>query len=119
LYQFAKRVTKPTVIIIVGHHRYQLQTKFYQISRLGQYINEIIGNHQCEFRRNRSTAEQIVCIRQILEKKLKYDETVHQLFIEFKKAHDSLRREVLYNILIEFGVPMKLVRLIIMCLNET
>jgi hypothetical protein len=36
-----------------------------------------------------------------------------------KKANDSVRREVLYNILIEFGVPMKLVRLIKMCLNET
>jgi hypothetical protein len=30
-----------------------------------------------------------------------------------------VRREVLYNIIIEFGVPMKLVRLIEMCLNET
>jgi hypothetical protein len=30
-----------------------------------------------------------------------------------------VRREVLYNILIEFDVPMKLVRLIKMCLNET
>jgi hypothetical protein len=30
-----------------------------------------------------------------------------------------VRREVLYNILIEFGLPMKLVRLIKMCLNET
>jgi hypothetical protein len=29
-----------------------------------------------------------------------------------------VRREVLYNILIEFGVPMKLVRLIKMRLNE-
>jgi hypothetical protein len=42
---------------------------------------------------------------------------VHQLFIDFKKAYDSVRREVLYNILIEFGVPMKLIRL--MCLCET
>jgi len=43
---------------------------------------------------------------------------VHQLFIDFKKAYDSFRREVLYNILVEFDIPMKLVRLIKMCLNE-
>jgi hypothetical protein len=35
------------------------------------------------------------------------------------KAHDSVRKEVLYNILIKFGVPMKLVTLIRMCLNGT
>jgi hypothetical protein len=39
------------------------------ISRLGQYIDEIIGDHQCGFRRNRSTTDQIFCIHQILEKK--------------------------------------------------
>jgi hypothetical protein len=44
---------------------------------------------------------------------------VHQLFIDFKKAYDSVRREALYNILIEFGIPMNLVRLIKMCLTET
>jgi hypothetical protein len=44
---------------------------------------------------------------------------VDQLFIDFKKAHDSVKREVLYNILLEFGVPKKLVRLIKICLNET
>jgi len=43
---------------------------------------------------------------------------VHQLFIDFKKAYDSFRREILYNILIESGIPMKLVRLIKMCLTE-
>jgi hypothetical protein len=44
---------------------------------------------------------------------------VHQLFMDFKKAYDSVRREVLYNILIEFLVPKKLVRLIEICLNKT
>jgi len=42
-----------------------------------------------------------------------------RLCIDFKKAYDSVRREVLCNILIEFGIPKKLVRLINMCLAET
>jgi len=45
-------------------------------------------------------------------KKWEYKEAVYQLVIGFKKAYDSVRREVWYNILIEFRVPMKLVRLI-------
>jgi hypothetical protein len=44
---------------------------------------------------------------------------VHQLFIDFKKAYDSIKREVLYSILLEFGIHKKLVRLIKMCLYET
>jgi hypothetical protein len=63
--------------------------------------------------------DQIFYIRQILEKKWEYNGTVHQLFIDFKKAYDSVKREGLYNILVEFGIPKRLVRLIKMCLNET
>jgi hypothetical protein len=54
-----------------------------------------------------------------MEKKWKYNERVHYIFIDFKKAYDSVGREVLYNILTEFGAPMKLGRLIKMCLTET
>jgi hypothetical protein len=58
-------------------------------------------------------------ILQILEKKWKCNGTVHQLFIDFKKTCDSFRREALYNILVEFGIPRKLVGLIKTCLNKT
>jgi hypothetical protein len=82
------------------------------LARLTPYADEIIGYHQCGFRRNRSTTDQIFYIRHILEKKWEYNGTVHQLFIDLKKAYDSVRWEVLYNILIEFGIPRKLVGLI-------
>jgi hypothetical protein len=67
------------------------------LSRLGPYIDEITGDHQCGFRRDRSTTDQIFCIHEILEK-WEYNETVHQLFIDFKQAYESVRREVLYSI---------------------
>ena len=88
------------------------------LSRLIPYAKEIIGDYQCGFRRNRSTTDHIFCIRQVLEKTWQYDEEVHQLFIDFKKAYDSVRREILYKILIEIGIPRKLVSLIEMSLKH-
>jgi hypothetical protein len=41
-----------------------------------------------------------------------------RLYLDFKNVYDSVRREVLYNIPTEFGIPMKLLRLIKLCLNE-
>jgi hypothetical protein len=69
-------------------------------------MGEIIGD-QRGFRHNRSNNDKIFCICQILEKKCEYNKRVRQLFIDFDKAHDSVRREILYNNLIEFQVPMK------------
>jgi hypothetical protein len=72
----------------------------FLLSRLRGYIDGIIGDHQYGFRRNRSTTDQVFCIHQILEKKWEYNET-----------------EILYNIHIEFGLPMKLGWLIKILLN--
>ena len=85
----------------------QLRTKFFQhpVLKVNSYAEEIIGDQQCGFRSNRSTTDHIFCILQILEKKREHNEAVHQLFIDFNKAYDSVRREALYKILIEFGIP--------------
>jgi hypothetical protein len=71
-------------------------------------MKEIIGDHQCGCQRNRSTIDHIFCICQILEKKWEYNEVVQELFIYFKKAYGSVRSDMLYKILIEFGSPIKL-----------
>jgi hypothetical protein len=91
----------------------------YLFSGLSSYVDEIIGDHQCGFGRIKSIYDQVFCIRQTLEKKWEYNETVHKLDTDFKKAYDSVRRKVLNNIRIKFRGPLKLVRLINMCLNET
>jgi len=69
------------------------------LSRLTPYAEDIIGDHQCGFRCNRSTTDHIFCICQIrvIEKKWEYSEAVHQLFVEFKKAYDLVRREVSWS----------------------
>ena len=44
---------------------------------------------------------------------------VYHLFVDFEKGYDSIKRESLYDILIKFGVPKKLVGLIKACLDGT
>ena len=88
------------------------------LSRLAPYAEEIIEDHQCGFRGNKSSTVYMLCILQIIDKIWEYNE-VHQLFTDLKKAYNSVRKEGLYNIFTEFGIPMKLARIITMCLNET
>ena len=70
------------------------------LSRLTPYAEGITGDHQRGFQCNRSTTDHIFCICQILEQNWKYNKAAHQPFTDFKKAFDSVWREVLYNILI-------------------
>jgi hypothetical protein len=89
-------------------------------SRLSPYVGEMIGEITSV---GFNVTDQILVILSAFvtywRKKLEYNETVHQKFIDFKKAHDSVRREEMFNILIEFWVPMKFVQLIKICLYET
>jgi hypothetical protein len=62
----------------------------------------------------RSTTEQIFCINQILQ-----GGSTRRQYISCSLTSRRPMSKVLYNILIEVGVPMKLVRLIKMCLNQT
>ena len=56
-------------------------------------------------------------IRQILEKKYEFNQSVYQIFIDFQKAYDSVIRDELYKILLHFGIPRKLVTLVNMCMQ--
>jgi len=88
-------------------------------SRLSPYIDKITGVHLCGFQCIKLTTNQIFCIHQILEKKWESNGTMHQLFVDFEKAYDSVKREVLHKIVTEFGISVEQIRTIKVCLNKT
>ena len=90
---------------------YKMLTNFL-LSKLSPYLEEFLVIISVDFECNRSTTDHIFYIRQILEKKWEYNKTVYYLFVDYNRAYDSVRMEFFYNILIEFGIHMKLARLI-------
>ena len=81
-------------------------------NRLADYAEEILGDHQCGFRTNRSTSEHIFTIRQIQEKAYEYNIHLHNLYIDFKQAFNSVNRSRMLNDLMLLGIPKKLTQLV-------
>jgi hypothetical protein len=46
-----------------------------------------------------------------LEKAWEHNVEIHQIFIDFQRAYDSIRRDKLYAIMASFEIPNKLIRL--------
>jgi hypothetical protein len=55
----------------------------------------------------------------ILEKFCEYNVDIHHLYIDYKQAYDSINRDQLIEIIKEFGIPSKVVRLVKMTLEKT
>jgi hypothetical protein len=55
----------------------------------------------------------------ILERTCEYKVNIHQLYIDYKQACDTINRAELVEIMKEFGIPVKLVRLVKMTLANT
>ncbi|XP_068243922.1 uncharacterized protein [Palaemon carinicauda] len=79
--------------------------------RLTTYAESIIGEYQCGFRARRSTIDRIFSLRQVIEKYWEYDKQQTHLFIDFKQAYHSIHRTSMWNIMREFGILSKLMRI--------
>jgi len=75
------------------------------LERLKEYSEEISGEYQCDFRPQRRTTDQLVVVRQILEKFYAHDIDLHLLFVDFKKAFDSMNQKKLLESVASFGIP--------------
>lgn len=77
--------------------------------RLNPIVEVILGEYQCGFR---STTDQIFNLRQVMEKMKEHGQSIHQLFIDFKQAYDSINRNALWKAMAEFGIPAKYIRMV-------
>jgi len=59
-------------------------------NRLIKYTDSIIGEYQAGFRTGKSTTDQIFTVNNLLEKAWEHNVEIHQIFIDFQKAYDSI-----------------------------
>jgi hypothetical protein len=58
-------------------------------------------------------------LQQIIEKTYEFNVDIHQLFIDYKQAYESINRQQMYKIMNEYGIPEKLINLVKMTLRRT
>ena len=82
-------------------------------------IDNILRKNQNGFRRNRSTASQILTIRRILEGVRAKNLQATILFVDFTKAFDSIHRGKMEQILLAYSVPKETVTAITILYRNT
>ena len=79
------------------------------LNRLVPAIDPLLRSNQNGFRRGRSTISQILSIRRIIEEMRKYNRDLVMLFVDFRKAFDSIDRDVMFEILPLYGIPLPII----------
>jgi hypothetical protein len=69
----------------------------------------MISDCQMRFRPNRSIIDNIHTIKQIYEKCYEYSTDLHNVFVDFKQAFDSVNRSLISECLKEYKTPRKLI----------
>ena len=82
------------------------------LNRIFPVLNPILRRNQNGFRRGRSTLAQILALRRIIEEMKNGNKDLTIVFVDFKKAFDSINREVMFDILSLYGFPDKIIKAI-------
>ncbi len=81
-------------------------------TRLQQVAEAVLPDSQCGFRCRRSCTDMIFSVRQLAEKFIEHRTKAFCVFIDLKKAYDSVPRDGLWKVLHRLGVPRKLINII-------
>ena len=79
------------------------------LNRIRDPVDKILSKNQAGFRKGRSCIQQIHILRRIIEGAYSESIPLFITFVDFKKAFDSIDREMMFSILRHYGIPEKIV----------
>ena len=82
------------------------------LNRLKFISEEVLPESQSGFRAGRSTSDMIFTLRQLQEKAAEQHQPLHVVFVDFRKAFDTVDRTTLWKFLEIYGCPDKLINII-------
>ena len=80
--------------------------------RLQRVAERVLPDTQCGFRSGRGCTDMVFCARQLTEKAIEHNTKLFLLFIDLKKAYDSVPREALWCVLKKYGVPQSMLNVV-------
>ena len=80
--------------------------------RLQVIAESLLSDSQCGFRRGRGCVDMIFVARQLMEKTREHEDSLFVLFVDLKKAYDSVPRSALWTVLFKCGVPPTMLSII-------
>ena len=83
-------------------------------NRLQPIVESIDHESQCGFRQGRGCADAVFAVKLALKKRREHNQETWVLFLDLVKAFDRVPRELLWQILLKFGVSEKLVSILIL-----
>ena len=81
-------------------------------SRLQIVAEQELPESQCRFRRGRGCTDMIFVVRQLAEKAVEHQAIQYFVFVDLKKAYDSVPLEAMWMVLRKMGVPEVLVEIL-------
>ena len=89
------------------------------LNRIQPFIDPLLRPNQNGFRPKRSTTAHILALRRIIEEVKKNNLKAILVFVDFKKAFDSIHRGKLMKILEAYGIPEQIVKTITVLYENT
>ena len=80
--------------------------------KLQRVAEEELAETQCGFRRGRGCMDMIFCTRQMVEKAIEHREQLFLVFVDLRKAYDSVPREAMWRVLEKYGFPVQMINII-------